>query len=368
MKFEVHPLRVLIKALCFFVVINVLYALIDPQGAQVSGYNVIFPGRTRLPFGVGGDSYSAAIENVDRSFASHMISAPKEPYEFRVVMLGDSSLWGEDLGAYEVLSEQWNRLNIPCGNKVIKAYNLGYPHPSVLKDLVILDKAVEYDPDLIVWFVTLNTVISQRINPFLVANRERAAKILTSYDIGFQQAEGFEGESTFYEKTIIGQRSELARQIKLEMLGIVWVATREDTNRLAPNAPPDSSINNNARYRGMEPPQEIKDMLLFEALSAGQKIAGSVPVLIVNEPMFIAAEERSPVRYNAVYPRWVYDQYRGYIANQAQSAGWDYLDLWDAVPSEFFADARFHLKVEGEQLLIQHINPAMQSMACEPKP
>lgn len=365
MKSEVHPLRVVIKSLCLLVVINILYALIDPPGAVMSGYNVVFPGRTRLPFGVMGDPYSVAIENVDVTFASHRISGPKESNEFRVVMIGDSSLWGEDLGAYEVISEQWNKLSTPCGNKTIKAYDLGYPHPSVLKDLVILDKAVEYQPDLIVWFVTLNTLVSQRINPFLVANRERAEKILNSYDIGFDQTEKIEGEATFYDRTLLGQRSELARQIRLEMLGIIWTATSEDTNRLKPGPAPDFRVSDDPRYRGMEPSQDINGMLLFGALQAGHQIAGSVPIVIVNEPIYIAAEKTAPVRYNAVYPRWAYDQYREHITYQAQSAEWNYLDLWDIAPPEYFADARFHLKVEGAQLLIQQINPAVQSIACE---
>lgn len=368
MKLDVHPLRVVIKSLCLFVVINMLYTLLDPQGALVSGYNVIFPGRTRLPFGVMGDPYSVAIENVDITFASHAIAAPKSRDEYRIVMIGDSSLWGEDLGAYEVLSEQWNKLNTQCGDKTIKAYNLGYPHPSVLKDLIILDKAMEYKPDLIVWLVTLNTLNSQRVNPFLVANRERAAKLIDTYDIGFQQAEKFESESTFYEKTLMGQRSELARQIKLEILGVIWTATSEDTNRLNPGPAPDLGVSDDPRYRGLQPPQEIKDILLFRSLTAGHQIAGSVPVLIVNEPMFLVSEERSQVRYNAVYPRWAYDQYREHLAVQAQDAGWNYLDLWDAVPPEYFVDARFHLKVEGEQLLVEKINPSVQSIACDAKP
>jgi hypothetical protein len=364
MKTAVHPLRVVIKALSLFVIINLLYALFDPPGAQVSGYNSIFPGRTRLPFGVMGDPFSVAIEDVDITFASHTIAAPKEPHEFRVVLIGDSSLWGEDLGAYEVISEQWNQLSTRCGEKTIRAYNLGYPHPSVLKDLVILDKALEYQPDLIVWFVTLNTLMSQRINPFLVANRERAAQILNNHTIGFQQAENFKGKSSFYERTLIGQRSELARQIRLEMLGVVWAATKEDTNRVTPGALPDFGVSKDPRYRGMEPPQEFKDMLLFGAVSAGHELAGSVPVLLVNEPMYLVSEERAPVRYNAVYPRWAYDQYRDHLSNQALSSRWNYLDLWDAVPPEYFVDARFHLSVEGERVLIQRINPVVQSMMC----
>ena len=56
------------------------------------------------------------------------------------------------------------------------------------------------------------------------------------------------------------------------------------------------------------------------------------------------------------------------IAIQAQSAGWNYLDLWDAIPPQYFLDASLHLGAEGERLLIEQITPALQSMGCNPTP
>ena len=132
MASDISPLRVLVKALCLFAIINVLYALIDPQGSIIFGYNVLFPGRTRLPFGVAGDPYTVTVEGVDAMFASHAISARKSTKEYRVALIGDSSVWGEDMGADEMISEQWNTLNIQCEGRTIKTYNLGYPHPSLL--------------------------------------------------------------------------------------------------------------------------------------------------------------------------------------------------------------------------------------------
>lgn len=369
MKSEFSPLRVLVKALSLFIVINLVYALINPRVAQVSGYNVMFPGRTRLPFGVSGDPYNVTVDSVDAMFASHTISARKRSNEFRVALVGDSSVWGENLGAYEVMSEQWNTLNTQCGNKVIKAYDLGYPHPSVIKDLVILDKVVEYDPDLIIWFVTLNSLISQRVNPFLTANHERMNRILDTYDISFKQGRILvKKEPDFFEKTLIGQRSNLARQIKLQMLGIIWTATGADTNTLAKGDLPDFNVGDNPRYREMQPSEDITDMLFFSALKAGQGIANPVPILIVNEPMFIANGANGMVRYNLTYPRWAYDQYRVAIAKEAQNAQWNYLDLWNAISPEYFSDAGLHLSAAGERLLIEQINPTVQSIGCDQKP
>ncbi|RPJ29272.1 MAG: hypothetical protein EHM33_01490 [Chloroflexi bacterium] len=368
MKPDISPLRILVKALCLFVIVNIVYALIDPQGSIVFGYNALFPGRTRLPFIGGGGPYSVAVDDVDAMFASHAISVRKEPEEYRVVLIGDSSIWGEGLGAHEMISEQWNTLNIPCGDEVIKTYNLGYPHPSVIKDLVILDQAMEYDPDLIVWFVTLNTLMSQRINPFLVANRERVAELLNNYEITFQQSEQFDNQPDFYEKTLMGQRSDLARQVRLEMLGILWAATGLDANVPGGGSPPDFKVTDNPRYRGMQPPDSLKDMLLFSALTAGHAMADSIPVLIVNEPIYVASGVNATVRYNVNYPRWAYDEYRQNITLQMQNSEWNYLDLWNVIPPEYFLEPGLHLGVEGERLLIEQINPTLQSLACNARP
>jgi hypothetical protein len=369
MKSGFSPLRILVKALCLFVSINILYALINPQVSRVSGYNVAFPGRTRLPFGISGDPYTVAVDDVDAIFSSHVISAGKTSNEFRVALIGDSSIWGENLGAYEVISEQWNKLNIQCGDRTIKAYDLGYPHPSVIKDLVIMDKVVEYNPDLIIWFVTLNTLISQRVNPFLIANQGRVTKVLDTYDLSFKGGRSLvKKEPDFFEKTLVGQRSNLARQIKLQMLGIIWTATGADTNTSDDEDSPDFGIGDNPRYQGMQPPDDIKDMLLFNALAAGHGIANPVPVLIVNEPIFVPKNANEMVRYNLTYPRWAYDQYRDAMASQAQNAQWKYLDLWNVISPEYFSDAGLHLSAAGERLLIDQINPTLQSMGCGQKP
>ena len=366
---QINPSRILVKALCLFVVVNFLYIFVQPQVVHSSSYNAIFPGRTRLPFGIVGDPYTVTVDDVDAMFASHLINEPKPVDEYRVILIGDSSVWGEGLGAYDVISEKWNQMNVGCGDRVIRTYNLGYPHPSVVKDLVILDKALEHQPDLIVWFVTLNTLISQRVHPFLVANRERTVDVLSAHDISFKQGRQLtEQESTFLEKTLIGQRSNLARKFKLEVLGFIWTATGADTNTLSQDDPPNFDIGDDTRYRGMEPPEEIRDLLLFSALSAGHQLAGSTSILMVNEPMFIAPRADTMVRYNIVYPRWAYDQYREAMSVQAQSEGWNYLDLWNAVPPHYFLDAGLHLGAVGEQLLIEQLKPALLSAACNQYP
>jgi hypothetical protein len=305
------------------------------------------------------------VDDVDIMFASHLISAPKQPNEYRVVLLGDSSVWGEGLGAHEVISEEWNKLNAQCGDKVIRTYDLGYPHPSLMKDLVILDKAMEYKPDLVVWFVTLNTLMSQRTNPFVDENSDRVAKLLKTYNISFKEGPEFlQSQPGFYAKTLIGQRSNLARQIKLQMLGIIWTASGADTNRSSPEPLPDLNVENDVLFHGIDPTKDLEPKLWFDAIQAGYGIAHQVPLLIVNEPIFISNGVNASVRYNSLYPRWAYEQYRNIMAAKAKSSAWNYFDSWNVVPRQYFSDATLHLTASGEKILIQHVNPVLQSFAC----
>lgn len=368
MRSDIQPLRLIVKALLLFVFVNVAYALIQPPISQLSLYNLIFPGRTRLPFGGGLDPYIVMIDDVDAMLASHAVAKPKPDDEYRVLLIGDSSVWGELLLPQESISEQWNSLNHQCKGKTIKFYNLGYPHPSVIKDLVILEEAVEYDPDLIVWFTTLNSLIPRRVSVFMEANREDALRLMDAYDLAFPERDALlQLEPSFYERTIVGQRSYLNRWFKLQLLGFVWSADRTDVDmRYLPESIEVNSpdVEDHILYRQMEP-TDLRKLMVFEAFTAGQEIAGSTPILFVNEPMFIASGENSDLRYNKGYPRWAYDQYREAMQEEAVRSQWKYLDLWNTIPPDYFSDTSLHLSPEGERLLLELIDPTVISMLCQ---
>ena len=50
MKAEVHPLRVLQKAIFLFVAANVIFAMLDPPVGRMTLYNTVVPGRLRFPY------------------------------------------------------------------------------------------------------------------------------------------------------------------------------------------------------------------------------------------------------------------------------------------------------------------------------
>jgi len=366
MNNNIKPFSVFLKALILFLAINVLYGFIQPPIAGISIYNTMIPGLKRMPFGNSADPYTVTVDNADAMFAAHEISAEKSPNEIRVAVIGDSSVWGENLQNDETLTGQWNKQDLRCGDKTIRFYNLGYPHPSIIKDLIFIEETKPHQPDAIVWLVTLNTLFNQfRLNPFVVENRDRALSLMTTYSIPFAPQRALEeGHGGFYERTLIGRREFLARWLKLQTLGLVWTATGTDQHILVGQLPAmPHDVRKKPEYRDLSPDTDLNPLLLLSAIDAGYDLAGDTPMLLVNEPIFVADGQNSGIRYNDLYPRWAYDQYRQLLATSASV--YNYLDLWNVIPSEYFTDTPMHINADGERLLAEQITPSLIEMVCK---
>src|SRR4030042_5578661 len=90
--------RVIVKGVLLFILIDILFAPLSPlpKLGQISAYNLIFPGRLRLPYGEKPDqAFNFSLYNLDAMFASHELAANEKPAdEYRVLILGDYSAWG----------------------------------------------------------------------------------------------------------------------------------------------------------------------------------------------------------------------------------------------------------------------------------
>jgi hypothetical protein len=92
---------------------------------------------------------------------------------------------------------------------------------------------------------------------------------------------------------------------------------------------------------------------------------GGVPVLIVNEPMYISSGQNSDLRYNSFYPRWAYDQYRDLLGNKAALDNWHYLDLWDSIAPDEFTDTPVHLTPNGMTQFAQAVGTEVIRMSSQ---
>ncbi len=362
--------NVCLKAAALFLLINLLFALAYPLPTlgKVSLYNTIFPGRLRLPYGENPQrAYNLSLYNLEAMFASHTLDGkPKPADEFRVIFIGDSSTWGYLLKADQTLASVINAQHAQLkDSRVIRAYNLGYPVMSLTKDLLILSYALRYQPDLIVWPVTLESFpLDKQLFPELIQNNPTAVKeLIQRFNLNIEEDDVRWVEPNFLNRTIIAARRNLADLFRLQLFGFLWAATSIDQDIPENYVPRQEDLAADQSFHNLTPDQIKPNDLALDVLSAAYEMAGDIPILIVNEPIFISHGENSDIRYNFYYPHWAYDSYRQILSRISQETGWKYLDFWDAIPAEEFTNSAVHMSPKGTAQFAMRLLQAIQELA-----
>jgi hypothetical protein len=358
-----------IKTAVLFVAANIIFALLDPLPTlgKLTGYNWLFPGRERLPYGENSAaSYNLSLYQIDAMFSSHDINDAQED-EFRVVLIGDSATWGILLTPEETLAGQLNAES-PVNNdgKPIRVYNLGYPTMSLTKDLMLLDYAMQYDPDLVVWLFTMESFDreGQLDSPIVQNNPDRMQPLISTYNLGLNRNDDQFVQLSLWGKTIIKRRRALADLLRLQYYGVAWSVTGIDQEYRDDYTPRAIDLEPDETWRGFNPGALSESDLAFDVLAAGQQLAGDTPILFVNEPMMISNGENSDLRYNAFYPRWAYDDFRQFLHEYRDQHQWMFLDLWNKLPEpDCYTDSAVHLTPECSTQLADHLRPIITQIA-----
>ena len=222
--------NVVIKGLILFCLANLLFAAWYPldELGEITAYNSLFPGRQRLPYGDHPErAYNLSLYNLNAMFASHELSARGKPTnEYRVLLIGDSATWGYLLPVEQTLAANLNQraITTPSG-KQIRFYNLGYPVMSLTKDLLLLSYAMRYEPDLIIWLVTLESFpIDKQLYPPLVQNNPQPVRqLIKTYHLNLDMNDPSFQEADFWQRTLIGARRPLAEwTAAFDAAGMWW--------------------------------------------------------------------------------------------------------------------------------------------------
>jgi hypothetical protein len=348
------------KAALLFVVFNLSFIFMNdiPLG-KYSLYNSLFPGRARFPFGETRESYNLSLFDLDAMFASHVLAGTeKKPDEYRVLLIGDSSVWGTLLTPERTLAGQLNQRDIPACGKIVHAYNLGYPTISLTKDLMILDQAQHYGPDMVIWLTTLEAFPNdkQLTSPIVANNAERVQNLITNYQLPLDPNDPALVQPSAWDQTFVSQRRAIADLLRLQIYGALWASTGID--QIYPNdyERAQTDLEASDDFHGLA---LLQNALAFDVLEAGMSIVPNT--ILVNEPMLISNGRNRDIRYNFFYPRWAYDDYRQLLAGHASARNWRYLDLWDLVPANEFTNSAIHLTPAGEQMLAGKIAEAIQT-------
>lgn len=365
-------IRIAVKTAIFFVLCNLVYALVSPLDAlgRVSVYNTLIPGRARLPYGENPtESYNLSLTNIPAMFASHEISRPKAGDEFRVVVIGDSGTWGWLLESDQTVAAQLEALGYTSDDgRRVEVYNLGYPGMALAKDLLMLHQVMEYQPDAVIWLVTAQSFpIEQQIElPVVQKNR---FPIALATNAQYSEAPRLESDPPSFslsdprfvtpDLTLLGQRRELADWLRLQLYSFAWAATGIDQALPEEITLRQSDFEADYSWFGHAQEEPLDD-LAFDVLQDGLRWTEGVPLLFVNEPIYISSGQNSDIRYNSFYPRWAYDQYRELLGEPMQ--GRNYLDLWDVIPPDEFTDTPVHLTPEGTRMLAERIGAELESL------
>ena len=355
--------RVILKGFVLFAIANLVFAVSDPLPfiGRISIYNWLVPGRDRLPYWESNESYNLGLNSLEALFSSHKISQPKRSDEYRVIVVGDSSVWGILLNNSDTLTGNLNKAQIKIGDKTLAAYNIGHPVMSITKDLMLLEYALNYQPDLIVWLVTLEGMPypKQLDAPLAQNNPVRIRSLISRFNLKLDVHDSRFVDPDFWGRTIIGQRRPLADWWRLQLYGIDWAATGIDQVN-GPYTPRSNDLEADATW------QEFNQQVGFQAgdialdvLSAGYQLAGKIPMLTINEPIFVADGLNSNIRYNFWYPQWAYDHYRDLMIQAARRENWNYVDLWDRIAPQDFTDSPVHLTANGSQQLSVAVGKAI---------
>jgi hypothetical protein len=359
--------RVAVKALALFLVFNLVFAALPAGGlGRLSLHNWLLPGRERFPFGEDPSrAYNFSLYNVEAMFGAHSVATAPSG-ELRVFVLGDSSVWGTLLRPQETLSGQLNAAGLTCDGRPLRFYNLGYPTLSLAKDLMLLDEAMQYQPDLVLWLVTLESfpVLRQLDSPIAANNPMRMQALEAAYGLEFGASAL--AHPDFWERTIVGQRRALADLARLQLYGVMWAGSGIDQHYPDRYTPAQRDLADEVGYYGFSPEQRMQASDLgFQLLAAGQQLLGDVPLLLINEPILVSRGENSDIRYNFYYPRWAFDDYREMLGAYAAEAGITYLDKWDLVDQTLFTNSAIHLDPAGVRQLADALAEHVLSEVCE---
>ena len=352
---------ILIKAILLFVLFNFAFIFTHniPFG-KLSLYNSVFPGRERFPFGETKESYNLSLFDLDAMFASHVLAGTtKTPNEYRVFLIGDSSVWGTLLTPDQTLAGQLNASPISACGKTVRVYNLGYPTISLTKDLMILDQAQQYQPDMVIWLTTLEAFPKDKqfASPLVANNAERIQQLIAKYDLNANPNDPALVKPSKLDQTFVNRKRAVADLIRLQIDGVLWASTGIDQVYPKDYEHAQLDLEASQDFHGIK---DLNGALAIDVLDAGMR-AVPVPTILINEPMLISNGRNSDVRYNFFYPRWAYDAYRQQLHERAAAQNWRYLDLWDLEPASQFTNSAIHLTLVGEKLLANKIAEAVQT-------
>jgi hypothetical protein len=354
-------LRIAGKAIALLIAVDAIQAFthLERNIENLSIYRHLVPPLSRID--ILRDYPSQVMWPLDPLLDAHEIGRKKASDEFRVAVLGDSGSFDLFSPSRDAIPGQMTRLGASVRGRRLRAYNLSYHTPNALKDLVVERHALRRDPDAIVWFVTLYDLAEDTPPPFrhfvhliLRSNADEVCALAANYSISTWETRQMQcGSRPWWRESLWLDGGGRYRDLAI-------LLARGALDALVPGDPSDSHMPRKPWIGSFPLPEAplfadrgIDDPAMpnarWEALAAGKRMADErrVALLVVNDPIFMAAGPRSEREYNSFYARPIYDRYHRALAEFCREQGIPLLDLWDALAPREFDNTPQHYLPEG---------------------
>ena len=367
-------IRILLKAVALLLICDVLQIAFHVASTidHWSIYQALTPPTARL--GIANQIGDPIWWRINVLLDAHKIARPKAPDEYRVIFLGDSATFCLYCKAGEAIPQVFTDQEASIDGKRVVGYNLAYPGPDWLKDILILKHALDYQPDAIVWLITANGS-SDQPNPnnpdptlFVRINADELPALARQYQFSTWETKLYAEADAWYQSSIWlhGGRYRDWLVLAARALWNALIRTKDlTTDYLLPGSPiTEQPIRPIAEINSGLPGYESLPNSRWDLLLAGQRMAHEkgIPLLIVNEPLYVGSGPNSEINYNSYYERALYDRFRAALTGFTQQYQLPLLDLWNFLPPENFSNTALHYNLEGNRKIAQQVMQSLQAL------
>ncbi len=298
---------------------------------------------------------------------------PQRPGELRVVLAGNSSIFGFPLPVEEtfgyLLNQDFARRDVPA-----HLFNVGFVTTYQLKDALIIHEAMRYQPDVIVYPITLADFLhfAPSVNAsdqqFFGLNRDALAGLVA------HPLPGLGGPLAYYGLAIASLAPAQIYFARLQESGVllrdaVQIHARSVARHFGVSLPAEP-VPTLARQTSYDCPtrrdefaylyRDWKTWNILAYLEDLQHTRG-VEVMVVNWPV---AHEPIGDCYDFRYPAADLAEYTVWLREETAARGLRYLDLLDLLPADAFLDS-IHISAAGHRQIAERVGEALTPLLTE---